>query len=229
MNTRPQRRISWTATKAFIVAFRSLSPMPWRQRWRFFLLYGKKVQQVGRPPNETELREILAEVLNESDLVLRSVGGLTIAWAETDMFLDYINGILSLNAALSGKRLPRTTAALEQKIEFLKDGFKLIPSLAILHDKTSEIITEFERLQPIRNDIVHGVASERAPVAVRKVIRLRVEGKFLSESYKTYTLVEIGRAAGDAVQLRNKLITLFADAFRILYPDLGTELPSRSS
>jgi hypothetical protein len=161
----------------FFAVYRSLSPMTVRQRFRYFYLVGKKIRQAHRPPNEIELRGILAEVLNEFDLVMRSVGGLTIAWAETDMFLDYTNGILALHPSMTGKRFPKTTAPLDQKITFLKSAFELIPELAVLREKIPEVITELERLQPIRNDVVHGVASERAPVAVRKVIRLKVTGK----------------------------------------------------
>jgi hypothetical protein len=65
---------------------------------------GRKFQQTHRPPNESEFREILAQVLNETDMVLRAVGGLTIAWAEADAFLDYINGVLALNPALATKK-----------------------------------------------------------------------------------------------------------------------------
>jgi hypothetical protein len=76
-----------------------------RQRLRYIYLIGKMTRQAHRPPNEIELRGILAEVLNESDLVLRAIGGFTIAWAETDMFLDYINGILVLNPTLAEKKV----------------------------------------------------------------------------------------------------------------------------
>ena len=109
----------------------------------------------------------------------------------------------------------------------------MIPELAALREKIPELITELERLQPIRNDVVHGVASERAPVAVRKVIRLKVKGKSLDQTYKTYQIMEIILAAADTVQLRNKLIALFADTFRVLSPDQGkqflSELPSLST
>lgn len=155
---RADTMLGWQSLSRFFAVYRSLSPMTVRQRFRYLHLVGQKIQQAHRPPNEIELREILAEVVNESDLVLRAIGGLTIAWAETDMFLDYINGILALNPALVKKRLPRTTAAFDQKINFLKNGFKLIPELAALSEKIREPIAELERLQPIRNDVVHGVS-----------------------------------------------------------------------
>jgi hypothetical protein len=208
----------------FFALYRSLSPMTVRQRFRYVYLVGKKTRQEHRPPDEIELREILAEVLNEFDLVLRAVGGLTIAWAEVDMFLDYINGILALQPAVEDKKSPRTTASLDEKIKFLVSSFGLITELATLREKLPKVITELERLQPIRNDVVHGVAAERAPAAVRKVIRLKVVGKLLNETYKIYQLGEIGRAATDAVELRNKLIALFADTFRILHPDHAKQL-----
>jgi hypothetical protein len=197
-----------------------------RQRVRVIRLFGRKFQQTHRVPNETETAEILAEVLNESDIILRSVGGLTIAWAEIEVFLDYTNGLLALNPVVAKTRFPRTTAPLDQKIEFLKGGFGMLPELAALHEKIPDLITELRRLQTIRNDVVHGVATERTPVGVRKVMRVETEGRFLSETYKTYSLPEIAYAWGDAVKLRDKLITLFADTFRVLDPARAKEFLS---
>jgi len=149
---------------------------------------------------------------------------------EADAFLDYINGVLAFNPALATKKLPKTTAPLHQKIDFLKHGFGIIPELATLREKTPELITELKRIQTIRNDVVHGVSAERTPVAVRKVMRVKVKRRFLHETYKTYQLGEIAHAGLDAVELRNKLITLFADTMRVLDPERAkqflSELPS---
>jgi hypothetical protein len=62
---------------------------------------------------------------------------------------------------------------------------------------------------------------------------LRVTGNSLDETYKTYQLIDIIGAGADTVQLRNKLIALFADTFRVLFPVQGkqllSELPSLST
>lgn len=207
--------------------------MTLRQRLRYIHLLWKKFRQARRLPDEIEIREILAEVLNERDLILRSVGGLTITWAELEMFLDYTNGLLALNPVLAGKKFPRTTGALDQKIDFLKDGFGAISELAALGENIPELVIELKRLQTIRNDVVHGVAMERTLVGFRKVMRVRAEGRFLDETYKTYSLAEISYAGVDAVKLQTKLISLFADTLRILDPDRAkqfvNELPSFST
>jgi hypothetical protein len=217
----------------FFAFYKSLSPMSVRQRFRYVRLVWKKVRQTHRAPNETELAEILAQVLNEFDLILRSVGGLTIAWAEVDMILDHINGLLAFNPALATKTFPRTTSPLDQKIDFLESAFGMIPGLAALREKIPELITELKSIQTIRNDVVHGVALERTPVAVRKVMRVKAKGRSLDQTYKTYQLGEIAYAGVHALELRKKLITLFADSMRILDPELASqfvsELPSFST
>jgi hypothetical protein len=61
-------------------------------------------------------------------------------------------------------------------------------------------------------------------------MRVKVKGRFLHETYKTYQLGEIAHAGVDAIALRDKLITLFADTMRILDPvrakEFLSELPT---
>jgi hypothetical protein len=198
--------------------------MTFRQRFRYLYFFYKKVWQIRRKPNETELREILAQTLDEFNVTLRSIGALTIVWAEVDIYLHYIDGILILNAAMADKVLPRTS--LVGKMEFLKDGFDVIKELAPLRDKIAGILAELERLRTIRNDIIHGIATEQTLVAVRKVMRVETKGKDLNETYRTYSIGEIAYAAVDAVKLRNSLISLFADTVRILHPDQAKQFLS---
>jgi hypothetical protein len=66
----------------------------------------------------------------------------------------------------------------------------------------------------------------RTPDAARKVVRVKASGKLLDETYKTYRLDEIAYAGVDTIALRNKLITLFADTFRVLDPARAKEFLS---
>ena len=64
-------------------------------------------------------------------------------------------------------------------------------------------------------------------------MRVKTKGNYLDQTHKTYQITEIIQAGADTVQLRNKLIALFADTFRVLYPDQGkqffSDLPSLST
>jgi hypothetical protein len=164
------------------------------------------------------------QTLDEFNVTLRSIGALTIVWAEVEIFLHYIDGILALNGAMADRDLPRTSLA--RKMEFLEQGFDAIKELAPLRDKIPELLTELERLRTIRNDIIHRVATERTPVVIRKVMRVEARGRDLNETYRTYSVAEIAYAAVDAVKLRNELISLFADTMRILHPDQAEQFLS---
>ena len=65
------------------------------------------------------------------------------------------------------------------------------------------------------------------PVAVRKVMRLEIRGKDITERYETYTLADIGNAANEAVKVRNKMIALFSSVMHILHPDQAKQFLSK--
>lgn len=191
-------------------------PMTLRQRFHFGRLMWKKTRELGRRPNESELREVLAIVLDEFNLLLRAIGGVAIAWAEVEFSLDYINGILIMHRDIAEKELPKS---LKPKIGFFKKSFDRIQELAPLREKALRLLSELNRLKNIRHDVIHGVAFERTPVAIRKVMRVDYKGKELSERYETYSIADIGYAASDMVTLKNELLTLFKDILWILHPE----------
>jgi hypothetical protein len=48
----------------------------------------KRRRELGRPLSETELHEVLADVLDETNLIFRAVGSVVVVWAEAELILD---------------------------------------------------------------------------------------------------------------------------------------------
>jgi len=184
-----------------------------RIHWRIY----KRRRELGRPLSETELHVVLADVLDETNLIFRAVGAVAIVWAEAELILDYTNGILILQDHIKNPKLPRTS--LDAKFRLFKNGFDRTPELALLRETAFRIAAELDRLRFIRHDIVHGVAIERMPVTVRKLIRPKIVGKDITEEYKTYTIPEMTKAATDILAAKNELFALFREMLRILHPD----------
>jgi len=191
-----------------------------RQRVRFACLYWRKVRKVHRKLNQTELLEMLAEVLNETKILFSVVGALTVAWAQVEVFLDYINAILIMREIVTDKRFPKS---LRLKIAFFKKWFTSVPELVSLCDRVTHVVSELNRLKKIRHDIVHGVAIERTIPGYRKVARFEYVGNSLEMKHETYEFVAIVNAAKEMDALRNELIALFRDMMFILHPDQAKE------
>lgn len=181
----------------------------------------RKALRLRRALTEDELRDVLSEALDETKLLFQVIGALTLVWSEVEFGLDYTNGILIMQKEMAERKLPKVS--LKAKLVLFRDGFDRISELASLRNKALQIHSDCERLSVIRHDIVHGVAVQKTPIAVRKVMRVRYEGNDLKQQYNTYAFAEITDAATQMVSLRNALFDLFKETLQILHPDQAKE------
>jgi hypothetical protein len=195
--------------------------MTFRQQVRIRFAVLKKAIQLRRCLTETETRETLAEVLQEKNILFGLVGALTVTWAEVELVLDFINGLLTMYKTVKDRELPRS---LRPKIAFFKKNLYQVPELTALQERTARIVAELNRLKVIRHDIVHGVAVGRMPVNVSRVLRLEYEGKDIKFRYTTYEFADIVSAMNDARALRDELNSIFWDMVRIKLPDAAKQI-----
>jgi hypothetical protein len=195
--------------------------MSLRQHLRIRWLIFKRILQLGRPLTATETYEVMAVGLNETDIIMRSVGALTLAWAQVETILDYCNGVLIMHEKSPESELPKS---LRPKIGFFRKSFDRIPELSPFRERVTALVSELNRLKTIRHDIVHGVALERMPVGTHKVLRIDYQGKTIKQWHATYGLVDIVNAANEAMSLRTELLSLFRDVLFVLYPDQAKQI-----
>jgi len=158
--------------------------------------------------------------LQEPQILFAAIGTVAIAWAEIELQLDGINGMLILHPNIKDDRLP---ASLKPKIALFRKGFKEIPDIAGLQGEASSLLEELNRLKKIRHDIVHGVALARGEQGGRKLVRAMYAGKTMNFEYVTYRIPEITEAANQMVAVRDRLHTLFRQTLRILFPDAAKQ------
>lgn len=187
-------------------------------RVRFAIL--KKAIRLRRALTETETRETIAEAIQEKNILFGLVGALTVTWAEVELVLDFINGLLTEYKDVQDKQLP---VSLQRKIAFFRKNLNRVPELTAFRERAAKILPEIDRIRTIRHDIVHGVAVGSMQVNVRRVLRLEYEGKNLKLRYTNYRFDEIVSAMNDTRALRDELNSLFWDMVRIRLPNATKE------
>jgi hypothetical protein len=100
---------------------------------RFALL--RKAIKLRRRLTQSEIDAVIAEVLEESKLLFGAVGAVVVVWAEIELHLDFINGVLVLQEPNANIKLPKP---LQSRINFFKDALDRVPQLAHLRERASE-------------------------------------------------------------------------------------------
>ena len=185
-------------------------------RWTFV----KKAFQLGRRLTEAEMHEAAAQAINEAQVLASLVGAITITWAQVELNLDVINGILIGRGELNDRELP---VSLKPKIAFFKKAFVKVAEVAHLDERALLIVAELNRLKLIRHDIIHGVAMDRTQIGARKFIRVEYRGADLVFRHQDYKFPAITEALADMVKLKGNLFALFRDTLFVISPDAAKQ------
>jgi len=103
------------------------------------------------------------------------VGKLTAGWAQVEIPLEFITGILFMFAGGTkrlAKRLPR---ALDQKIQFCRGCLAELPQLRPFREGLTMILDRVEELSEHRHRIVHGIVDNFTPVPLGMIIIRKLE------------------------------------------------------
>jgi hypothetical protein len=186
---------------------------------RFALL--RKAIKLRRRLTQSEIDAVIAEVLEESKLLFGAVGAVVVVWAEVELHLDFINGVLVLQEPNANIKLPKP---LQSRINFFKDALDRVPQLAHLRERASEAVDQLNRLKEVRHDIVHGMAIERLPDGTRKFLRLDFAGKDIKQQHTSYGLPGIVAAAYEMRALQKQLFGIFKEMLETLNPEVAQKL-----
>jgi len=120
------------------------------------------------------------------------VGKLTAGWAQVEIPLEFITGILFMFAGGTkrlAKRLPR---ALDQKIQFCRGCLAELPQLGPFREGLTMILDRVEELSEHRHRIVHGIVDNFTPVPLGMIIIRKLEyGKPRAPIYGTPNVAPI--------------------------------------
>jgi hypothetical protein len=172
---------------------------------RFALL--RKAIKLRRRLTQSEIDAVIAEVLEESKLLFGAVGAVVVVWAEIELHLDFINGVLVLQEPNANIKLPKP---LQSRINFFKDALDRVPQLAHLRERASEAVDQLNRLKEVRHDIVHGMAIERLPDGTRKFLRLDFAGKDIKQQQSPRSITSMN----GYIEFCSKLEQEFKPEFR---------------
>jgi hypothetical protein len=189
------------------------------QNVRIRIALVRKAFELRRPLTQPEIQAVVGEVLEEAKILLAAVGGVVVTWAEVELHLDFINGVLVMQEPNAKLKLPKP---LQLRIAFFKEALERVPQLA--HIRPSKIVDELNRLKEVRHDIVHGVAIEKLPDGARKFLRLDFAGKDINQQHANYNLAGILAAANEMRALQGHLFDVFRNILETLYPDVAQSI-----
>lgn len=180
----------------------------------------KRTYRLKRKLTEKDFQDIIAHIVDEDGHRTKAIGLLTILWAQVEIALDVTNGILILDKRIQDTELPRS---LNPKIKFFRKNIAKIPELAPFVEETLRLAGELNRIKDVRHDAVHGVAIEKLSAMIRKVLRVKYDGKDLKIEYTEYGLDDLTKVLNDTIKLKDDLYAHFVSILRVLYPDIAKQ------
>jgi hypothetical protein len=97
----------------------------------------RKAIKLRRSLTQPEIDAAVAEVLEETKLLFGAVGAVVVVWAEVELHLDFIKGVLVREEPNANLKLPKP---LQSRINLLKDASDRIPQLTHLRERFSEAV-----------------------------------------------------------------------------------------
>lgn len=100
---------------------------------------------------------------SDLEAMFLAVGFVVVQWGQAEQSLDLI--VSALSYGYPDKKARRLPVMLETKIKFLRERLPAAPELACVSTEFESLMSEFESLASVRNDLVHGAIANVSPTS----------------------------------------------------------------